>query len=181
VKVDAVVSEHREAVAEILSKPLSLLVVEDDQVVAREGDAEGWNLAEVDKQSLVRWGIPLIEEFRLVPHLQEGASPELEKRSRRFYGLGLLAGQEIGALVQVGEVWAFPSGEDLPHSFVNSSVAHFVETSWRWYWTFKEVKALRFDIEQFDLLDDFLEFAVRLDPRVGSAEQSLWRGLIQSW
>ncbi|MGW1557703.1 SUKH-4 family immunity protein [Streptomyces sp. NPDC002144] len=73
------------------------------------------------------------------------------------------------------------SGEDLPHSFVNSSVAHFVETSWRWYWTFKEVKALRFDIEQYDLLDDFLEFAVRLDPRVGSAEQSLWRGFIQSW
>ncbi|WP_340377141.1 SUKH-4 family immunity protein [Streptomyces sp. SS7] len=181
VRVDAVMSGHREALADFLSRPLSLLIVDDDQIVAHNGDIGSWNLAEVDKHSLMRWGIPLIEECRLIPNFQEGSSPELERRSQSFYGLGLFAGQEIGALVDVGEVWAFPPDEELPNSFVNSSVAHFVETSWRWYWTWKEVQALRFDIEQYDLLDDFLEFAIRLDPRVGSAEQSIWRGFIQSW
>jgi hypothetical protein len=174
-------SEHRQAVAHMLTKPIDLLVVAGDQVVDSSRDAERWGLAQPDGQALARWGVPMIEECRLIPNIQQGTSPELDVRGRKCYALGLFADNEIGVLPGAGEVWGFPLDRALPDSFINSSVSRFIETSWRWYWVWKEVKALRFDIEQYDLLDDFLDFAVSSDARVGSVEPSLWKGLIQSW
>ncbi|MFE9404010.1 SUKH-4 family immunity protein [Streptomyces sp. NPDC006530] len=174
-------SEHHEAVARALSQPLDLLVAAEHQAAAASGNVSAWQLPSADKTVLARWGLPLIEECRLIPNIQEGMSPEMNVRGRQFYTLGLFADHEIGALVKIGEVRGIPLNQALPESFINSSVAQFVETSWRWYWVWKEVNALRFDIAQYDILDSFLDFATKLDPPVGTAETSLWRGLIESW
>ncbi|MGW3936867.1 SUKH-4 family immunity protein [Streptomyces phaeochromogenes] len=174
-------SEHREAAARALSAPLDLLVVAVDQYPVGVEGVNKWILPESDRMALIRWGLPMMEDFRLVVNLQEGVSPELDVRGRKFYSLGLFAEHEVGSCVGSGEVWGFNPDENLPDSFVNSSVAYFVETAWRWYWVYKEVRPLRFDIEQYDLLDDFIDFSVRLDPQVGSAVSSMWRGIIESW
>jgi hypothetical protein len=68
-----------------------------------------------------------------------------------------------------------------PVSLVNSSVAKFVESSWRWCRACQEIKLLRSDIEQYDLLDDFLAFVVKLDGAVERAEVSFRRGYVESW
>ncbi|MFD7163659.1 SUKH-4 family immunity protein [Streptomyces violascens] len=174
-------SDHHEAVAQALSQPIDLLAAADGPAVAETGDVSAWQLPAQDKTALAHWGVPLLEECRLVPHIQQGAMPELDVRGQKFYALGLFANHEIGVLPSAGEVWAIPADPALPKVFINSSVTLFVETTWRWYWTWKELDALRADIEQYDVLDAFLAFATTRDPRVGAAEPSLWPGLIQSW
>ncbi|MFG2691703.1 SUKH-4 family immunity protein [Streptomyces sp. NPDC048405] len=174
-------SVRRQVVADVLARPLDGLVVADDQVINSSTDVERWNLARSELQALTRYGLPVIEECDIIPNIQQGILPELDAQGRNFYLLGLFADHEIGVLAGEGEVWGIPLDRTLPDSFINSSVARFVETSWRWYWVWKEVKALRYDIEQYDLLEDFLDFAVRTDARVDSVEPSLWKGLIQSW
>lgn len=173
---------RREAVADILTRPLDALVVATDRVVAPAEVVDAWSIDSTDRQALVRWGLPLLEEGRLIPNIQDGVVPEIATGMGDYYGLGLFFDYEIGVDPVAGEVIGIPIEEVMPgSSFINSSVTLFVEAAWRWYWVLKEVRELRFDIEQYDLIDDFLEFVVRIDGRVASEEGSFWRGLGDSW
>ncbi|GAA3356611.1 SUKH-4 family immunity protein [Saccharopolyspora gregorii] len=174
-------SEHRRSVARALAAPLDRLVVAEDRVVAPPSEIGAWGLAARERDALAGWGLPVVEECGLIGNFQQGASPELEAGGRRFYALGLFLEDEIGVDAESGEVRGIRVDDGDRVSFINSSAGRFVESAWRWYWVWKEVRELRFSIEQYDLIDDFLEFLVALDPPVGSSGSSFWRGMLMSW
>ncbi|MFD4638514.1 SUKH-4 family immunity protein [Lentzea sp. NPDC058436] len=173
------VDELRLALAEVLSRPLTSLVVAADRAEAGAEEVAGWSLPEAGREVLLRCGLPLIEENRMVPHIQEEGVPQLIGSRGEAYGLGLWGNYEIGALAGSGEVRGLPLPEDFPEVFVNSSVEKYVETMWRWYATWQIIIPVLSDgrAQQY-LLEDFLAFAVQLDPAV---ESSLWSGFIRGW
>ncbi|SEC15552.1 SUKH-4 immunity protein [Amycolatopsis tolypomycina] len=138
-------------------------------------------MSDGDRAALTRWGLPVVDECRMCGDVQVGTAPAITAGGRPLYGLGLLAGLEVGAEPATGAVWGVSGMSEVPDSFVNSSVANFVESAWRWYWAWQEIKPLRHSIEQYDLLDDFLAFVVRLDVATEQAEISFWREYVESW
>lgn len=113
--------------------------------------------------------------------VQPGSAPTVTAGIKQLYGLGLLLNLEVGADPETGFVRGVSELAGTPDSFVNSSVTKFVEVAWRWYWAFHEIKQLRYDIEQYDLLRDFLAFVVKLDEAVEKADESFWQGYVESW
>ena len=173
--------EARRKASEVLERSLTSLVEEADRVAARPEVVDMWNLEKADRELLVLCGLPLMEECRMVPHVQDEATAQLSGTKGAAYSLGLWAHYEVGALVESGEVRGVADEELSAEVFVNSSAGKYVEMMWRWYRLFKIVEPLRNGLEQYDVMEDFLAFAYDLDPAVETAERSLWRGFIQGW
>lgn len=174
-------SVHRQRLRQVLLLPLDRLIVTSDQVLPRPEQMEEWSLPPGDRAALSRWGLPVVDDCQLCGGFQPGTDPAMMVGGRQLYSLGLLAGLEVGADTATGAVWGISGAPGVPDSFVNSSVANFVEAAWRWYGAWPEIKQLRHSIEQFGLLDDFLAFVVELDAACEKADVSFWREYVESW
>lgn len=174
-------SQHRRAVAEILAKPVALLVVPADAVTARREQVEGWGLEDADLNALVKFGVPIVDEKYFVGNIQLGDAPEIVNQGRRYYSLGMYVDDEIGIDADDGTVWGVPLEAVRPCFYANTSVALYVDISWRWYWVRRELLPLLNDIEQYDLIDDFRSYAQSVDSRALENESSLWRRITDNW
>ncbi|MGI5502839.1 SUKH-4 family immunity protein [Lentzea sp. CA-135723] len=172
-------SKHREATSDVLSRPLASLVVPEVRAEARPEVVRTWDLAERDREILIECGLPTMEQCRLVPHVQEDLLPGLASSRGLAYGLGSFAQYVVGALASSGEVIGVPRTAHSTEAYISSSVAQYVEMMWRWYWISQILEPLSFGLEQYDVVDDFLEFAIRLDPAIESADGTLWPDFIQ--
>lgn len=173
-------NQHRR-VAEILSKPTALLVVPTDAIRATRDQVERWKLNDADMSALVEWGVPVIDERYFIGNIQLGDAPEIEYRGSRYYSIGMYVDDEIGIDANDGAVWGIPQEGDRPRFYVNSSVALYVDISWHWYWVRQEALSLLNDVEQYDLIDDFRDYAQSVDSQAFSNDSSLWRRIVDNW
>ncbi|MFE5715549.1 hypothetical protein ACFQ7J_32625 [Streptomyces sp. NPDC056501] len=174
-----VLASHLAAAHRALTVDLAELVVPEKAMRLRPPSAGGsGNLSEQDLAPLERWGIPNVEELGFTP--EAGGTPveEVGSPGDPFFRICVYWRWKIGVAGQ-GEVRGLQL-EEWPDVFVNSSVDAFVETSWRWYHTWLEAKEMGWYIEVFDVLDEFLAFAARKDPRVERDERSLWKFVVRS-
>ena len=78
---------------------------------------------------------------------------------------------ELGSGIVLARPRSRHLGADL---HVNSSTALFVETIWRWADIAPLMLELSHDIASIDVSEDFIDFAIRLDPPP-AGQPSLWR------
>ncbi|MFB7345862.1 SUKH-4 family immunity protein [Streptomyces hydrogenans] len=128
---------------------------------------------------LARWGVPEIENFGFTTESHGTLVKEADSPGDSFLRIGTYWRWGIAVTGQ-GEVRGLQLDE-WPEVFVNSSIEAFVETSWRWYYTWLEAEQMGWHIECFDVVDNFLEYAIAKDPRVGLEERSLWKMVVESW
>jgi hypothetical protein len=177
---ESALARHLENSNLALTLPLEDLTEVGLQVRVTPGEIENWPASEGARRSLEKWGLPRIEEFGFMPKFQESSVPTVSADGRRYYSLGIYSRWEMCYLCDTGEVHGFPLAE-WPETFFNSTLEAYIETSWRWFRVWREIKDMDWYIEKYDILNQFLEFAIECDPRVGSEQRSMWRGLIKSW
>lgn len=169
----------RERTRGILNQPLREVVILADQAMAADLTLlDQWSVPPGDRKALAQWGLPLLEDYRLVANLQEEVEPVETDDGRRYYGLGAWLDFEVVAASPSGEVWGIPLINWRPASyFINSSIAGFIESAWRWYWISRVVNA-EDSVERYGCLRDFFDFIAAHDPSVAERQDSLWREVL---
>lgn len=171
----------RERTREILNQPLGEVVVSADQAMAADLTLlDQWSVPPGDRKALAQWGLPLLEDYRLVANLQEEVEPAETDDGRRYYSLGTWLDFEVVAASPSGEVWGIPLTNWRPASyFINSSITGFIESAWRWYRISRVVNA-EDSVERYGCLRDFFDFIATHDPTVTERQDSLWREVLLS-
>lgn len=150
-------------VAAAMTAPLEEILVPGKAVKPREDLVRLWDLPESDRQALLRWGLPEDSDMTpffqagadpaLVPNVAGERERQAASPGDRLYTLARWGLDElrVGAVAGTGRVLVVRpepfTVDDLPLGlrefyaglyhpaveFFNSSVARFVEASWRWY------------------------------------------------
>ena len=179
--------ELQQAFERCLSDPL-------DQIAGRCGPGatasrvvDAWNLPASDRQALISVGVPIFEDatqspIQLAGEIQSAELPSLTERGYLAYRIGRYWRREIGVLEQSGTVVGFPDDAELDVSFLNSSLAAFLEIAWRWNCARKVLLATE-DYEQlYENLGRFQDYVHSLDPIVSSdPKYAWWNGIVEGW
>lgn len=147
-----------------------------------------WNLPENDRSSLLRFGVPIFDfdgdrsSVQLMGDVQVASFPEINERDVIAYSLGTFWRRRIGASVETGVVVGVPDDSEPDLSYINNSVAAFIEIAWRWGCARRALLAIE-DYEQlYECLAKFQEFVHVLDPVVKDDPRfSWWNGVIEGW
>lgn len=168
-----------ERTREILNQPLGVVVVSADQATAADLTVMNqWSVPPGDRKALAQWGLPLLEDYRLVANIQEEIAPTETDDGRKFYSLGTWLDFEVVAASPSGEVWGLPLTDWRPAGyFINSSIAGFVESAWRWYRISRVVNS-EDSVERYECLRVFFDFISARDIKVVAHRNSLWREVL---
>ncbi|WP_418958848.1 SUKH-4 family immunity protein [Streptomyces tritici] len=197
--------EIRRALEGLLARDLDALTGAAPYVTARPGAVvRTWRLPAGDVEALVRWGLPARRDPRAASHnptaaFQDGPRPMLtvpgagdadgaggENRERAAYRLADSRLREYGAVEGAGTVFGVPRPGNTTGGPVNTSVAAYVETVWRWICFCDVVDPLeeRGDHDTFAwCLDRFAAWCVERDPEataLSATGQSWWESLTLS-
>ncbi|MFD6344746.1 SUKH-4 family immunity protein [Streptomyces roseolus] len=172
-----VLAAHLAAAHRALTADLTELAVPDRAMLFHAPNTNGRLQQILDP--LARWGVPDIEDFGFTPEPHGTLAKEADSSGDSLLRIGTYWRWGI-VVTDQGEVRGTQLDE-WPEVFVNSSVEAFVETSWRWYHTWLEAERMGWYIECFDVVDNFLEYAIARDPRVDLEERSLWKMVVKSW
>ncbi|MFG2908966.1 SUKH-4 family immunity protein [Kitasatospora sp. NPDC048286] len=169
----------RDRTREILALPLDRVVASADQEMVKDTTAlDKWVVPRPDLKALREWGLPLLEDYHLVSHIHEGGQPEELDDGRKYYSLGTFTNFEVVAASPSGEVWGLPLIDWFPVDyFINSSIAGYIESSWRWY-RISQIVYAEDSIERHACLQDFFDFIAMHDPKVASSQKSLWHMIL---
>lgn len=187
-KGSVVQRELQQAFDDVLALSLDELVIRDPARSCAPPTAERWRLPRGDIEALWRWGVPIFappEEglVQLVGAVQEEADPALVERGQTAYRLGRYWLRTIGAAQDSGIVIGIPDAVNRDVSFINGSVAAFVEVAWRWYGVAPFLFGMEEDQAQLDAnLYRFSEYVHALDPITATDDRfRWWDDLIEDW
>ena len=196
--------DPRAAFAKSLTADLDLLSRAPASRLA-EQDAD-WMVPASDLAALRRWGVAIVPDPRpahrvqLAGDVQHDAEPSITTDDGvRAYLMGTYWRMRVGAIEKTGTVIGVRTAEDAASfgnfgSYINSSVAAFIEVSWRWAWA--SAALLRLPGEDyeylFECLEEFRGFVHRLDPvtaaearddpdAASAARFTFWDGIVDGW
>jgi SUKH-4 immunity protein len=174
-----------------------------DQVVEAADAGHGppmvvasWSLSDRDREALLRYGVPInrgdSRGVQLVGDVQSELDPTVVVGDRRGYRLGSHWWRRLAALAGSGEVVAaVPDDSDDPlgklavgasPTYVNSSVARFVDIAWRWHCLAPLFHAADYGSAFYEGTEEFLEVLPALDPALAEEEEyPWWRSLVLGW
>jgi hypothetical protein len=141
------VAETRAAVELVLEQHLISLTDAGGRSAFPGTQLTTWDVPDEAKVALGEYGLPRAVDdglVKVVAGFQEGTQPETEAKGELYYVLGTIGSTRIGASKGAGVVRSVPEPFE-PHpqlahlfpdgqapSFINSSVAQFVECAWRY-------------------------------------------------
>lgn len=168
----------------------------------------GWKVPDADLAALRHWGVPIVPDPRPEHRVQLAGDVQQEPDPRiatddgiRAYMMGTYWRMRIGAIEHTGTVIGVRTAEDAASFgnsvvYINSTVAFFLETAWRWAYASTALRALPAqDYDHlYDCLDEFRAFVHRLDPATdpepGSGTKpggeagitfTFWDGIVEGW
>lgn len=195
-----------------LAASLDELVVPEQQAIPEVARVRQWRLPQADRDALIRYGLPVNDRGLAEADFRDSADDA--------YGLmALSGGSRIVAVADTGvvlclpgpqtdmeqtaEFWErnpdflaaikkkYPDYPRIPPTFVNSSVALFVDTSWRFERVARALLKLPtgtaepFEVEcaneLFDRLDVFLEHLRSADPQAVDSRYAYWPDVVEGW
>jgi hypothetical protein len=185
--------------AELVKDVRRILAATLDEIVelpvASVGDprvVNQWLMRDECKAALVAYGVSIErdhhDDVQLRGSVQESMEPEIPVSGAYGYRLGHHFGWTLAAMPPVGEVWAVdssPSTGQLADNEiirVNSSVAAFVDLSWRWHALRPALLRLSDSDEFFEAAEIFLACLPEIDGALADEERyPWWRSLILGW
>ena len=164
---------------DFLDRPVSELIVPEARVLVPAGAVRDWRVDPADLRALTTWGLPVVGQGNLVPDPRPGPH-DARYEGEQAYRLGTEWGAVVGVVAGSGRVVRFGRTDPQPMP-VNSTLAAFVESAWRYLWLFRQ-EAGHYDDETDDVLDAFLARIQRLDPAVGDDPgTSYWPSVVEHW
>jgi len=174
-----------------------------DQVVEAADAAHGvpsvvanWRLSDRDREALLRYGVPInrgdTRGAQLVGDVQSELDPTVLVGDRPGYRLGSHWWRKLAALAGSGKVVAIAPDESedplgklavgTPPTYVNSSVARFVDVAWRWNYLMPLFRAADYSNAFYEGTEEFLDALPTLDPALAEEEEyPWWRNLVLGW
>lgn len=151
-----------------------------------------WNLPSGDQRALAIWGIPIFGpdsasvQVQLQGDVQAGAEPEFHGQGIDAYRLGTYWERDVVAVSGDGAVLGVWTRFEPFVAFINSSVAAFVEISWRWLFVRQALMRLGETdedyLQAYASLDRFKQLIHSVDPAVASDQRfEWWNGICSSW
>ncbi|MEU8525029.1 MULTISPECIES: SUKH-4 family immunity protein [Streptomyces] len=191
---------------ELLARDMDGVAVPPPPVARPTDVARRWDLPARDVEALMRWGLPLLNEDGELPsHLpsadfQSELLPQLDLSvptggpfdPEHHRGVGLsayrLAASDwltYGVVRGEGSVCAIRNRTSAATALVNTSVAAFVECSWRWWRALDIIGPLEDEDDEtyWWCLERFAEWSVGIDPQAkvrSPVEQSWWESVALS-
>jgi SUKH-4 immunity protein len=164
---------------DFLDRPIGELIVPEVQVRVAPEVVRDWHLPAADLSALTTWGLPTFDDGSLVPDPHPGPHDQ-RYRGDQAYRLGTEWGAVVGAVAGSGRVVRFGVTDPEP-MLINSSLAAFVESAWRYLWVSLQ-EGGHYDDETDDVLDAFLARLQRIDPAIGSdPHTSYWPSVVEYW
>jgi hypothetical protein len=159
---------------DFLDRPVGELIVPEAQVLAPAETVRDWQVEPADLRAFTTWGLPVVGDGNLVPDPRPG--PE----DGGAYRIGTEWGAVVGVLAGSGRVVRFGRTDPSP-MVVNSTLAAFVESAWRYLWLFRQ-EGGHYDDDTDDVLDAFLAKLQTIDPAVGDDPgSSYWPSVVEHW
>jgi len=164
---------------DFLGHPISELIVPDVQVLVPAEATRDWRVGAADLRALTTWGLPVVGAGNLVPDPQPGPH-DFRYDGEESYRLATEWGAVVGVVAGSGRVVRFGRTDPQP-MLVNSTMAAFIESAWRYLWLFRQESG-HYDDDTDDVLDAFLAKIQDLDPAVGDdPDSSYWPSVVEHW
>ena len=159
---------------DFLDCPVGELIVPEAQVLPPAAEVRDWPVDPAGRDALITWGLPVVGEGNLVPDPSPGPDGDGRYRLATEWGAVVAVQAASGRVVRLGVT-------DPEPMLVNSSLAAFVESAWRYLWLHGQESG-HYDDETDDVLDAFLACLRRLDPAIGDdPATSYWPSIVEHW
>lgn len=160
---------------DFLDRPIGELIAPEAQVLPPPAaGVRDWPVDPAGREALITWGLPVVGDGNLVPDPSPGPFGDGMYRLATEWGAVVAVQAGSGRVVRLGVTDPQP----MP---VNSSLAAFVESAWRYLWLYGQESG-HYDDETDDVLDAFLARLRKLDPAIGDdPSASYWPSIVERW
>jgi len=159
---------------DFLDRPVGELIVPEAQVLPPAEAVRDWPVDAAGRDALATWGLPVVGDGNRVPDRSPGPRGDGMYRLATEWGAVVAVQAGSGRVVRLGVT-------DPEPMLVNSSLAAFVESAWRYLWLYRQESG-HYDDETDDVLDAFLARLRKLDPAIGAdPSASYWPSIVEHW